>query len=464
MKRPLFFAIATIAILSFTISELAARGRGGGGAMRGGGRSMPYGNFGGGGVRTPSMSRPQSRPATRPQPARPNFGGAGTRPNISRPNLSRPNNNRPNASRPNANLPNVNQPIGSRPNLDRPNIGGNRPDFNRPDFNRPGTGNNRPNNDRLGAGVSSPGLSGRPSPGDLGSFLNLPGGLDRPTTLPGQVGRSNLGNRPGAGNLPNMGNRPDFSNRPNLGDRPNVGNRPNVNIGDNNQVNLNRQRNVNSIRNHWSNVGQRPFDRDWWGRHPSTLPGWHWHGGWGRYPRNWCWRHGSWARFGTWFAWSWSTPVVYDYGSNVVYRDNYVYVDDQQVASSAQYYEQASTIVESVPKGIDDKQIEWMPLGVFAIAEEGGIDNGMLIQLAISKEGIIAGTFYNDATDSGRPLEGQVDRETQRAAWKFSDGRNPDLIMETAIYNLTQDESTALVHFGDDQTQTWLMVRLPEDK
>ena len=35
--------------------------------------------------------------------------------------------------------------------------------------------------------------------------------------------------------------------------------------------------------------------------------------------------------------------------------------------------------------------------------------------------------------------------------------------METAIYNLTQDESTALVHFGEDKTQTWLMVRLPEE-
>ena len=34
--------------------------------------------------------------------------------------------------------------------------------------------------------------------------------------------------------------------------------------------------------------------------------------------------------------------------------------------------------------------------------------------------------------------------------------------METGIYNLTEDETTALVHFGKEQTQTWLMVRLPE--
>lgn len=32
--------------------------------------------------------------------------------------------------------------------------------------------------------------------------------------------------------------------------------------------------------------------------------------------------------------------------------------------------------------------------------------------------------------------------------------------IETGIYNLTKDETTALVHFGAEQTQEWLMVRL----
>ena len=89
------------------------------------------------------------------------------------------------------------------------------------------------------------------------------------------------------------------------------------------------------------------------------------------------------------------------------------------------------------------------------------MDAVILVQIAVSKEGIIAGTFYNDTTDAGRPLEGTVDRATQLAAWKFSDGKNTDIVMETGIENLTKDESTALVHFGPTKTQTWLMVRLP---
>jgi hypothetical protein len=34
--------------------------------------------------------------------------------------------------------------------------------------------------------------------------------------------------------------------------------------------------------------------------------------------------------------------------------------------------------------------------------------------------------------------------------------------METGIYNLTKDETPVLVHFNASQSQSWLMVRLPE--
>jgi hypothetical protein len=34
--------------------------------------------------------------------------------------------------------------------------------------------------------------------------------------------------------------------------------------------------------------------------------------------------------------------------------------------------------------------------------------------------------------------------------------------MEAGINNLTQDQTVALVHFGQDITQEWLMVRLQE--
>ena len=167
-----------------------------------------------------------------------------------------------------------------------------------------------------------------------------------------------------------------------------------------------------------------------------------------------------------WIAYGWSQPVYYSYGSggNVYYENNQVYVDGESYCSAEQYYDQANTIAESVPEMSDEQaeQVEWMSLGVFAIAKDGVDTSNLLLQLAISKEGIIAGSLYNESTESNRPIEGHVDKDTQRAAWKVVDGKNADTVMETGIYNLTKDECTALVHFGADQTQEVVLVRLEE--
>ncbi len=382
------------------------------------------------------------------------------------------------------------RPVASKPAISKPAMPSSRPAISKPNLGSGGGasgGISRPNGgDRPNFGSKLPGTGDRPStlPGNVGERPSVgnkvPGAGNRPSTLPATVGeRPNVGNianrpgngRPSAGDLndflglpgnadrPSLGDRANLGDRTSIGDRTNIGNNVNINTG--NQIAINRPNNVNSIRNKWTNVGNRPFDNNWWGRYPATLPGWGWQAGWNRYPGYWGWRAASWAAFGTWFPWRWTQPVVYDYGTNVVYQNDSVYVDGQQYASADQYYQQADTIAESIPQGLAADQVEWMPLGVFAVAEQDGVDAGMLVQLAVSKEGLLAGTFYNETTDAGRPLEGMVDRETQRAAWKFADGKNNEIVMETGINNLTQDESKALVHFGKEQTQTWLMIRLP---
>ena len=167
-----------------------------------------------------------------------------------------------------------------------------------------------------------------------------------------------------------------------------------------------------------------------------------------------------------WIAYGWTQPIYYTYGTggNVYYENNVVYVNGEEHCSADQYYQQAATIAESVPEISDEQaeKIEWLPLGVFAITEGGVSESNMMLQLAVSKEGIIAGTYYNDLTDSARPVEGTVEKETQRAAWTFADGKDTQIVMETSVYNLTKDQCTALVHFGMDQTQTWTLIRQPE--
>ncbi len=106
-----------------------------------------------------------------------------------------------------------------------------------------------------------------------------------------------------------------------------------------------------------------------------------------------------------------------------------------------------------------------MPLGVFALTPDGqasGPDPSLFLQLAISKEGIISGTLNNSVTNSTQAVEGMADKASQRVAWTVVGKAWP--IMETGISNLTEDTAPALVHFADDETQQWLMVRLEEPK
>ncbi len=84
----------------------------------------------------------------------------------------------------------------------------------------------------------------------------------------------------------------------------------------------------------------------------------------------------------------------------------------------------------------------------------------MFLQLAVSKQGIIAGMFQNTATGTIKSVEGMVDKETQRAAWTADGETRP--LMETGLSNLTQDTAGALVHFANGDTQRWLMARLKQ--
>jgi hypothetical protein len=152
--------------------------------------------------------------------------------------------------------------------------------------------------------------------------------------------------------------------------------------------------------------------------------------------------------------------VYYNYGENVYYEDGSVYYGDQPVCTELEYIEQAEAIATNVPETKPDEK-DWMPLGVFAITSDGeptGAEPTMFLQLAVSKQGIINGTFQNTATKAVQAVEGMVDKQTQRAAWTAVGKSRP--LMETGIVNLTENSTAALIHFPDDTTQQVLLVRL----
>ncbi|MBI5568996.1 MAG: hypothetical protein HY914_03540 [Desulfomonile tiedjei] len=183
-----------------------------------------------------------------------------------------------------------------------------------------------------------------------------------------------------------------------------------------------------------------------------------------QYARNHWWKHAAWGAAGGWVAGtSGESPTSYDYGEGIYYEDEQVYMNGKPVASAEEYYQQASDLATSAPTA-QATETEWLPLGVFAVSRDQATDSNVLLQLAVDKDGVIAGTYCNTTTGIARPVRGRVDKKTQRAAWAFSDGKNTDVIMETGLFNLTQDQAEALVHFGREKTQQVLMVRLDEPK
>ncbi len=174
------------------------------------------------------------------------------------------------------------------------------------------------------------------------------------------------------------------------------------------------------------------------------------------------WRPITYVTLGTFIGATWAnaTPVYYAYGTggNVYYENNVVYVNDQPAGTPAEYAAQASALVAAAPETTVDT--EWMPLGVFALTQEGVDDSQTMLELAVNKQGVLAGTYCNEATQVSRALKGSVDKQSQRVAIGFADGKNSSLVFETGVQNLTQDEAPGLLHYGADMSVPVLLVRL----
>jgi hypothetical protein len=150
--------------------------------------------------------------------------------------------------------------------------------------------------------------------------------------------------------------------------------------------------------------------------------------------------------------------VSYDYGSNVTYENNNVYVNGNNAGTSQQYYDSAENLASSGSTADASPDDNWLPLGVFAFAKPGQTTSNVSIQLAVNKQGIIRGNYTDNQTDKTQVIQGAVDKQTQRVA--FTIGDNSTEVLEAGLYNLTKDEAPVLVHDGADRTEQMLLVRL----
>jgi hypothetical protein len=218
-------------------------------------------------------------------------------------------------------------------------------------------------------------------------------------------------------------------------------------------------RNNFNINNNYGNC----FSGDWWGRHSGA------------------WRAAGWEAataaavaysYPTWAAsysycgyGGYTDPTYYDYGSNVVYEREYVYVNGDAVATQEEYGQQAASIADAGRQARASQSDEWLSLGVFAVIQNEQSSGNDLFQLAVNKSGVIRGTYYNALSDTTLPVSGSVDEKSQRAAWTIATRK--ERIFEAGYANLTEPQTTMLVHFGTDRTQQCTLVRMeqpPEEK
>jgi hypothetical protein len=255
----------------------------------------------------------------------------------------------------------------------------------------------------------------------------------------------------------------NFRNNQNLANSFNI-NKPEWNNYKNKVNDFRSNRSVeinNNIQNHFDNN----FNDNWWGS-----------SGWYRGPSNsggnpWWWGAATVGTIGTFLdldAMQDATyqPPVYDYGVNVVYQGDEVYVDGKPTATAEEYSNEAVALanqpsVQPPPPAPPEtgQQAEWLPLGVWALAQEEKGDAYMFFQISIDKNGVVTGAYQNVLSGEKSPISGQVDKKTQRVAWKIGSNNS---VLETGLQNLTQDVASCLIHFGADVTQTWLLVRLKQ--
>ncbi len=513
MKTKFAFTLLALGALALEPNALAA-GRGGGGG------DHKVSKPSGGGGNKPQVSKPSGGGGNKPQVSKPSGGsgnfrpsGGGSKPAVKKPSgggarlphakpAQRPEAKPQRPSGSGGGLPGFSG--GDKPKLpDRPSkLPAERPQFGGGD--KPKLPNNRPSKlpDKKPEGVGDF-LGMRPDKPNRPDF-GKPG---RPTTLPGKIGDNNRPNRP------NLDNRPGKPQRPQRPDRPDKW--QNVQNNNSNQWNKWQQDNsvhINNIEvnrtNNWNNINNRYNERGWAGRYGSDeYWGWrrdvnsfrrdrceeiwfrrdsHWddcfdHHWWGSCwwrPRPivavgvnvspwWWWRPFAWATAGAFFGATIAPqPVVYDPGTTVIIEGDTYYVDGKPSGTATEARKAAAVLATPavqeipVPEPVAEGEPEaWLPLGVWALTQQEQGDATMFMQFSVDKNGILAGAYKNVMTGDEQPIIGQLDRKTQRIAWHV--GEVTQTVYETGFTGLENDVVSVFVHFGEKQTQTWLLVRLP---
>ncbi len=194
------------------------------------------------------------------------------------------------------------------------------------------------------------------------------------------------------------------------------------------------------------------FGPGWFASHPGAWVVANW-------ARGRAWNYATWQAINAWFDWGDVPPAYFDYGDSITWDADNVYCNNQQIATTEGYYQQAADLAQNAPTA-DPNSGDWMPLGVFSFVQGDQTDSSAMFQLAVNKAGVIGGNYYDVLTGTTLPVHGAVDMQTQQAAWQVGDRT---IVCEAGLSNLTQDQAPVLVHLDQDTIQQWTLIRIPNN-
>jgi hypothetical protein len=202
-----------------------------------------------------------------------------------------------------------------------------------------------------------------------------------------------------------------------------------------------------AVRGGFRNFGL--YNRNWYAAHAAAW-----------YPLGWedgmAWYSTTWDSLGNLMNSYGTAPVSYDYGNTILFQNGNVLLNGQNVGTAETYSAQALTLANTGTDAQVSKEQDWLPLGVFALCKPGESKSGITVQLAVSREGIVRGNYIDASKNETLLVHGSVDKKTQRVAFTVRDDKTT--VLETGLYNLTKPDAPALIHFGKDRTEQWLLV------
>jgi hypothetical protein len=200
----------------------------------------------------------------------------------------------------------------------------------------------------------------------------------------------------------------------------------------------------------------RPFTPGWYGNHPNA-----WHHGYG----NW-WAGTTFGAAATWLGLSAANPLTYAYPSAVptVYTSDTGATQVNQLAdgTAPETIDVAAVAAKLAQNGATEppKDAQFLPLGVFSLAPENQPEASVMVQLAVSKDGVLRGSYFDLVSDQEKKIHGSIDKQTQRAAWTV--GPQGKVVFETALANLTEEKGPVSLHYENGQIGRWTMARFDD--